>query len=579
MRLNLVKSKNATQFYVIKSYRENGINRTKIVEKLGNLDDVKRKAGSRDPYEWAKEYVQELNRLEKENFEPDIIAKFSPRRQLETDKQTLYSGGYLFLQKIYHELGLNRIAKEISKKYKFEYDLDNILSRLLYGRVLNPTSKLGTMEYSGKLIQTPHFEVHQIYRALEVLAKENDFIQSELYKNSLLLSKRNDRILYYDCTNYFFEIEEEDAFRKYGHSKENRPNPIVQMGLFLDGDGIPLAFSLSPGNTNEQTTLKPLERKIIKDFGNASFVVCTDAGLSSTANRRFNNISGRSFITTQSIKQMKDYQKEWALSDSGWKLNPEGPEYNLSEILQSEDSFNRYKDSVFFKERWIYEDNIEQRFIITFSIRYMLYLRKIREGQLQRAAKMLGNPSSLSHSRQNDPRRFVKMESATKDGELAEEKMYSINEERYAEESKYDGFYAVATNLEDDIKTIIQINAGRWEIEESFKIMKSEFDARPVYLSREDRIRAHFLTCFLALTLYRYLEKRVGDAFTCSELLKTLRTMDFMKLSGQGYIPVYTRTEITDKLHESFGFRTDYEIVTEKAMKKIIKETQKGIKK
>lgn len=574
LRLNLVKSKNAIQFYVIKSYRENGINHTKIVEKLGNLEEVKRKAGAQDPYEWAKAHIEEMNRLEKEGQEPDIVVKFSPGMQIAANEQVLFNGGYLFLQKIYYELGLNKICSNITKRYKFEYDFDNILSRLIYGRILNPTSKLSTMEYSKKLIEQPKFELHQIYRALEVLAKENDFIQAELYKNSLKLSKRNDRILYYDCTNYFFEIEEEDNFRKYGHSKENRPNPIVQMGLFLDGDGIPLAFCLAPGNTNEQTTLRPLERKIIRDFENASFVVCTDAGLSGTPNKAFNNISGRAFITTQSIKKMKAYQEKWALGDEGWRLPKSSTEYRLSEILNNEELFEKYKDKIFYKESWMKEDGLEQRFIVTFSIKYMLYHRKLRERQLQRAIKLIENPSSLKKSRQDDPKRFIQTIATTKEGEVAEKNSYSIDEKKYLNECKYDGFYAVATNLEDDAESIVKINSGRWEIEESFRIMKSEFDARPVYLSREDRITAHFLTCFLALTIYRYLEKRINSSFTCEEIISTIKTMDFQKLNVQGYIPVYTRTEITDKLHESFGIKTDYQVLTNQMIKNILKNSK-----
>ena len=574
MRLQITKSANAECFYVVKSIYENKRRTNKVIEKLGNLDEVKEKAGTKDPYLWAKEYVEELNRLEKEGKEPIVIAKFIPSKLQTKDLQTSYCCGYLFLQKIYHDLGLHKICADISKRYKFEYDLDNILSRLVYGRVLNPTSKLGTMEYSEKLLEKPKFELHQIYRALEVLAKENDFIQAELYKNSLKLSKRNDRILYYDCTNYFFEIEEEDDFRKYGHSKENRPNPIVQMGLFLDGDGIPLAFCLAPGNTNEQTTLKPLEKKIIHDFENASFVVCTDAGLSSTTNRKFNDIQGRAFITTQSIKKMKDYQKEWVLANDGWGLSGSNKQYNLSDILGNEKLFNTFKDKIFFKERWINEDDIEQRFIVTFSIKYMLYHRQLRERQLQRAIKMIEQPGALSKSRQADPKRFIKTTAATKDGEIAEQKCYSIDEDKYLEESKYDGFYAVATNLEDDAESIVRINSRRWEIEESFKIMKSEFDARPVYLSREDRITAHFLSCFLALTTYRYLEKRLESKYTCEEILSTLQEMMLRKIDSSGYIPVYTRTDLTDALHEAFSFRTDYEIVTNKMMKKILKTTR-----
>ena len=575
MRLQITKSANAECFYVVKSVYEDKKRTNKVIEKLGNLEEVKQRAAGKDPYLWAEEYVLELNRLEKAGKEPPVIAKFIPSKLQSKDLQTSYNCGYLFLQKIYHELGLHKICADISKRYKFEYDLDNILSRLIYGRVLNPTSKLGTIEYAKKLIEQPKFELHQIYRALEVLAKENDFIQAELYKNSLKLSKRNDRILYYDCTNYFFEIEEEDSFRKYGHSKENRPNPIVQMGLFLDGDGIPLAFCLAPGNTNEQTTLKPLEKKIIHDFENASFVVCTDAGLSSTANRKFNDISGRAFVTTQSIKKMKDYQKEWALSDDGWRLPGSSTEYSLSEILGSEELFEAFREKVFFKERWIKEDGIEQRFIVTFSIKYMLYHKQLRERQLQRALKMLEKPSSLSKLRQTDPKRFIKTTAATKDGEIAERKNYSIDEEKYLEECRYDGFYAVATNLEDDAESIVKINSRRWEIEESFRIMKSEFNARPVYLSREDRITAHFLTCFLALTIYRYLEKKLAAKFTCNEILSTLHEMQLRKIDSSGYIPVYIRTDLTDALHDSFGFRTDYEIVTSKTMKNILKVTQK----
>jgi len=575
MRLNLVKSKNATQFYVIKSYRENGVSHTKIVEKLGNLEEVKKKAGAQDPYEWAKDYVAELTRLEKEGKEPEVIAMFSPQKQIASNEQTLFNGGYLFLQKIYNELGLAKICKDISEKYKFEYDLNSILSRLVYGRILHPCSKLGTMECSKKLIEQPKFKLHQIYRALEVISKEDDFIQSELYKNSLKISKRNDRILYYDCTNYYFEIEEEDEFRKYGYSKEHRPNPIVQMGLFLDGDGIPLAFCLSPGNINEQTTLKPLEKRILKDFSKAGFVVCTDAGLSSTVNRKFNNIGGRAFVTTQAIKRMKQHLVDWALSNEGWTLCGTTQNFNIDNILNDEDLFKKYYDSIFVKERWINENGLEQRLIVSFSIKYMVYNRKIRQNHIQRAQHLIDDPRRLNAIRPNDPKRFVKEHAATKDGEIADERIFELDENRFLEECKYDGFYAVATNLEDSAEEIIKINSGRWEIEESFRIMKNEFDARPVYLSREDRIKAHFTTCFLALTIYRFLEKRINHQFTCSNIISTLKDMNFQYLKGQGYIPVYTRTELTDNLHEAFGFRTDYQIVTGKMMKNILKTTQK----
>lgn len=575
MRLKISRSKNAASYYVTKTVYENGRERTVTVEKLGTEKQIQEKHPGINPEVWARAYVAELNRLEQEGLEPKVIAEYDPNKEIESNVKSIFEGGYLFLQKIYYALGFHKICREISEKYKFEYKLNDILSRLIYGRILYPTSKLGTMEYSKRLIEQPRFELHQIYRALEILAKESNFIQSQLYKNSLKFSKRNDRILYYDCTNYFFEIEQEDEFRRYGVSKENRPNPIVQMGMFLDGDGIPLAFSMSPGNVNEQSTLKPLEKKIIKDFSKASFVVCTDAGLSSTVNRKFNDINGRAFITTQSVKKMKAYQKEWALSDSGWRLPGGNEEYTLSSIFADEVLFEKYRKHTFYKERWIKEDGLEQRFIVTFSIKHMLYQREIRQRQLQRAQDMVETPAKLSHARQTDSKRFVKEIAVTTNGEIAGEKSYSIDEDKFLEECKYDGFYAVATNLEDDAESIIKINSGRWTIEESFRIMKSEFAARPVFLSREDRITAHFLTCFLALTVYRYLEKKLGNEYTCSNILDTLKSMNFMYLEGKGYVPTYTKTKLTDKLHDAFGFHTDSQIVTIKRMKNILKVTQK----
>ena len=242
------------------------------------------------------------------------MVQYSPTKLTEKEQQRSFNGGYLFLQKIYHELGFHKICEEISRRHKFTYNLDSILSRLLYGRIIFPDSKLSTFNLSSRFLEKPDFEIQHIYRALEVISKETDFIQSELYKNSLKLSKRNTGILYYDCTNYFFEIEQEQGLKQYGYSKEHKPNPIVQMGLFMDGDGIPLAFSITKGNTNEQLTLRPLEEKILDDFKLSKFVVCTDAGLASNANRKFNDQGDRAFITTQSVKKLKNHLKEWTLS-------------------------------------------------------------------------------------------------------------------------------------------------------------------------------------------------------------------------------------------------------------------------
>lgn len=576
MRLSLVKSKNAIQFYIIKSYRdENEKNTSKIIEKLGNQEDVKLKAQGEDPVIWAKKYVAELNKQEKENTN-DVIIKKSQTKQIEKDLQNLYNCGYLFLEKIYYDLKLDKICDDISTNYQFKYNLNSILSNLVYGRIIFPSSKLATNELSKTFIEHPNFELQHIYRALEVIAKENDFIQSELYKNSLKVIDRNSKILYYDCTNYFFEIEEEKGIRKYGASKEHRPNPIVQMGLFMDGNGIPLAFNINSGNTNEQITMTPLEEKIIKDFEVSKFVVCTDAGLASNANRVFNNKEDRAFITTQSIKKLKKHLKDWSLEKTGWKLCGSDKKYDISKIEDTEESKKSYKDKVFYKERWIKENDLEQKLIVTYSLKYKDYQEKIRNSQIERARKAINsNPSKLEKSNPNDYKRFIKKTNITKDGEVAEEKVLTIDEKIIEKESQYDGFYGVCTNLDDTVEDIIKVNHMRWEIEESFRIMKTEFKSRPVYLSNDDRIQAHFMTCYISLLIHRILEKKLGEKYTTYEIVNSLRNMNMMKINSEGYIPTYTRTNLTDSLHDTLGFRTDFEITSEKKMKKILKDLKK----
>ncbi|MDO4549295.1 MAG: IS1634 family transposase, partial [Clostridia bacterium] len=458
------------------------------------------------------------------------------------------------------------------KRYKFEYDLSAILSSLIYGRILIPRSKLGTYEYLQRFLEPAKFQLQDIYRALEVIAKENDYLQASLYKFSARDGKRNDRVLYYDCTNYYFEIENESGIRKYGVSKENRPNPIVQMGLFMDGDGIPLAFCINAGNTNEQTTLKPLEQKIIKDFEHSKFVVCTDAGISSISNRIFNSNANRAFITTQSIKKMKGYQKEWALAPEGWRLPGRERTYDINKVLASEELFKTYHEAIFYKERWFNEGGLEQRYIISFSIKYMIYSREVRNEQIRRAREAISS-SSIERTRQTDYKRFIVKTAVTADGEAADTNLYAINDKKILEEERYDGFYAIATCLEDSAEDIIQINRGRWEIEECFRIMKSEFKARPVYLSRDDRIKAHFTICFLALIVFRFLERRLGGKYTCREIIDGLRSFVFQHIPGDGYVPAYMRTEFTDAVHEAFGFRTDYEILPYAQLKKLTRST------
>ena len=324
------------------------------------------------------------------------------------------------------------------------------------------------------------------------------------------MGQRNDKILYYDCSNYYFEIEQEDGSKKYGKSKEHRPNPIIQMGLFMDGDGIPLAFSLFPGNANEQTSLKPLEKKVLSDFGCQKFIYCSDAGLGSESIREYNHMGKRAYIVTQSIKKLKKEEKEWTLNLQGFKRVSDDFPVDITK-LPDDDKGLYYKDEPYTTKK------LHQRLIITYSPKYALYQKAIRDKQVEQAQKMLESGSTKKNRKNpNDPARFIGKKAVTKDGEAA-------------------------------------------DIEQ--------------YLD-EDKIKAHFLICFLSLTIYRYLEKKLNLQYTCEELLDTLKAMNFAEIQEQGFIPLYKREKITDALHESCGFRTDYQFIAKSKMKTIQKKSK-----
>ncbi|MBO6308157.1 MAG: transposase [Oribacterium sp.] len=588
MKLTVSKSKNSASFYVQKTIRKpNGSTTTVTIEKLGNIDEVRTRAGGEDPYKWAQEYVNELNRREYEE-QKEIIVSRSPRKLLKKDEMMSYNCGYLFLQSLYYSLGLDKICKDISSRHAFEYDLNDVLSRLIYTRILYPSSKLSSCRQSKIFIEQPSFQLHDVYRALSVLAEENDFIQASLYKNSQKVLERRKDVLYYDCTNYYFELEEADDLRRYGKSKQHQPLPLVGMGLFMDYDGIPLAFDIYPGNKSEQPTLKPLEKKVLHDFDLGSVVVCTDAGLSSKTNRKFNDVSLgdvpiRSFITTQSVKMLPANLKNFALDPEGWRLIGDDRVYSLNDLTEAD------TNKIFYKDRWIKEDisarrvrqgakPLEQHLVVSFSLKYRNYLRKIRQGQIDRANELIATGRYKQRQKnQNDPHRFIARDVMTEDGEACTREVPYIDTDVIANEEQYDGFYAVCTNLSDvSVDEIIRINKKRWQIEECFRIMKTEFRARPVFLQKEDRIKAHFITCFVAMIIFRILEKKLGEQYTCDEIIETLRGM-MMYRPGEkmGYLPAYTRTDLTDALHERFGFRTDYEILTDLSMKKVIRQTRK----
>ena len=572
MNLHISKSKNSESFYIAKSYvKANGSTTSSIVRKLGTLDQLIVEHGPTrdDVLAWAKNEVKiETEKYKKAKEAQTVLIPFHADRQLDYEKQVFYRGGYLFLQSIYYQMHIEKICRKLKLKYKFKYDINAILSDLIYARILEPSSKRSSFKTASEFLEKPSYELHDVYRALDVLGSECDLIQVEVYKNSHFLGKRNDKILYYDCSNYYFEIEQENGSKKYGKSKEHRPNPIIQMGLFMDGDGIPLAFSLFPGNANEQTSLKPLEKKVLEEFGCQKFIYCSDAGLGSEDIRCYNHMGERAFIVTQSIKKLKKEEKEWALNMQGFKRVSDDTPVDITQ-LSVDDKGLYYKDEPYTTKK------LHQRLIITYSPKYALYQKSIRDKQVERAQKMLDSGNTKKNRKNpNDPARFIGTTAVTKEGKTADIHHY-LDENKIAEEAKYDGFYAVCTDLlDDDVSDILKVSEGRWQIEECFRIMKTDFSARPVYLQDENRIKAHFLICFLALTIYRFLEKKLDSKYTCEELLDTLKAINFVEVQEQGLIPAYKREPITDALHDACGFRTDYQFITKSKMKTIQKQSK-----
>ena len=572
MNLHITKSKNAESFYICKSYtKANGSTTSAIVRKLGTLEQLLPEHGPTrdDVLAWAKNEVKiETEKYKKEKEAQTVLIPFHADRQLDYNKQVFFRGGYLFLQSFYYQLQMNKICRKLKQKYKFKYDINAILSDLIYARILEPCSKRSSYKVASEFLEKPSYELHDVYRALDVLGTECDLIQAEVYKNSPFLGERNDKILYYDCSNYYFEIEQEDGNKKYGKSKEHRPNPIIQMGLFMDGDGIPLAFSLFPRNANEQISLKPLEKKVLEDFGCQKFIYCSDVGLGSKSIREYNHMGERAYIVTQSIKKLKKDEKEWALNPHGFKRVSDDAPVDITK-LSEDDKGLYYKDEPYTTKK------LHQRLIITYSPKYALYQKSIRDKQIERAQKMLDSGNTKKNRKNpNDPARFIGTLAVTKEGEAADVKHY-LDENKISEEGQYDGFYAVCTDLlDDEVDDILKVSEGRWQIEECFRIMKTDFSARPIYLQDENRIKAHFLICFLALTIYRFLEKKLGSKYTCEKLLDTLKGMNFAEIQEQGFTPLYKREAITDDLHDVCGFRTDYQFITKSKMRNIQKKSK-----
>lgn len=569
-------------YYIVKGFRDKtGKSTSKNVRRLGTLAEIREREGVSDAWAWVKTQLELENARENEG-KRKVNVSFSPDWVIKKDEQRLFNIGYLPLQKLYYELGIGLINDGISRRSEFRYDLDEIVRQIVLGRILWPCSKLQTWGKSSKMALCKPVSLHQYYRSLIVISDNLEYIQQRLYHYTKNILKRDTSIIYYDCTNFFFESTKETELRKPGASKENRRTPIVQFGIFMDADGLPLAFCINPGNTNEQTTLAPLEKMIDERMDINEFVMCTDAGLSSFENRLENDSDMRKFITVQSIKTLPEKgdkkrsgdMKTWALEPTGWKLpHEESLEYDIRTLDSEAD-----KDKIFYKERWYRTEKdgetLEQRIIVSYSLKYRQYQRNRRAINISHAEKAILNGNDRPNTK--DFRKYITSLNVTGQGEVVQKVGSTIDWDKIREEEKYDGFYAVCTNLEKyedkngkmrhTIREILDINRARWEIEESFRIMKLQMRARPVYHRNDKAVKALFTLCFLSLFILRVLEHRMPGV-TTDDLLEALRTMDALKVEGEGYVPTFTRTDITDRLFEMTGFRLDTQIIMLKKLK------------
>ena len=591
-----------TSYSIIEDYKKNGKRTTRIVDNIGNYDKVSKLANTQGITvdEWLNNY---LNNYKKEHgiavdSEKIIIEKYS-NKLIPKNVNNKFNAGYLFLKDIYYSLKIDKTIKEVSKKYKFEFDLNEVLTNLVFSRIIYPSSKLKTYELSKKFIETPKYNLENIYRGLSYLNNELDFIQKEIYNNSKDIIDRNTRIMYFDCTNYYFDINEENEFQKFGKGKDGKAKPLVGMGLFMDGNGLPIAMNIYPGSDNETKKLIPLQEKIEADFDltNKKTIICTDAAMCTDEIKKFNIKDGKAFVITQSIKKLKEkYQKE-VFEDSDWRiLGDLSKTYKLSDILNDDELSKKHYETIFYKIVQTETAHVIQDLIVTFQIKYRDYLRNVRNGQIERANKKIsstnnGDKIKLSVN-PNDFRRLIKEDvsefkknknkkstdtnSLNDDNEKIEYYYsYSIDQDKVKDEEKYDGYYGITTNLSGNIEDILKISKNRWEIEESFRILKTDFDSGTVHLSREDRIKAHFLTCFISLLIYRILENKLNYKYTNTQIIDKLKEMEMYEEKNVGYSPAYIRDDLTDDLHETFNFRTDYEIINYKDFEKIFKQIKR----
>lgn len=615
MKLNYDKKSKDPTYFVQKGYRNGNKTTTKNIARIGKHSELLKITD--DPLAYAKEQVVRYNDEEKNGkVTMEVKIDFAEKIKLSNDlvsSSTNLNIGYLFLQQLYHDLEIGSFFKSITKDSKITFDPNTINRFLIFARILYPDSKLGTHQHLSHYFEKPSFDYVHILRTMDLLEAHYDDYIAHLFEKSKNIVKRDTSVCYYDCSNYYFEIESPDddyvdeitgeiikGFRKYGMSKQHQPAPLVQMGLFMDSDGIPLSMCLTSGSDNEQTTVIPLEKKLTEMFKGKKFIYCADAGLGSLNIRNFNSMGGRAFIVTQSIKKLSGTLKEAVFNDTDYRLLSSDKEVSVSEMKSFDkndlENKNRYNDKIYkivnadkAMDLGLYEEKIlengktkqvkakglvKQKIIITFSRKMMEYQRFIRNRQIERAKVLLKNIDPDSYKKgSNDVTRFIKRTSSSKTGDKVIHH-YVLDQAIIDEEEKYDGYYAIATNLDDSVKDIIEISSKRYKIEDCFRVMKTNFSARPVFHQNKERIIAHFMICYTSLLIYRLLEKKLDlneTHFSVENIVETLKNMEVANIEDMCYMSTYTCSHVSTALNTVFDLDLNKKYYQPKELNKKIK--------
>ena len=613
MKLYYDKRLKDPTYYIQQGFRNGKKTTTKNIKRLGKHSELL--LITDDPLEYAKNEVKKMNEEYRSGRSEFIVTMDFNERIPSTDSpcsnSTSLNIGYLYLKDIYAKLNLSDFFKSVSSDRKITYDCNKICQFLTYARILDPASKYGTYDKLDTYYEKPQVEYQHMIRFLDILDRNSDKYLKHLFDNSENIVKRDTSVMYYDCTNYFFETEKPDeeivdevtgeiilGLRQFGISKENKTSPIVEMGLIMDSRGIPISMCIHPGNTNEQLTAVPLEKEVIRMTGNKKFIYCADAGLGSYNIRKFNDMGGRAYIVTQSVKKLGQEIKDIVFNDSNYRLLSNDDAITLKEMRtfnkKDTNNLSLYNDFAYkvipantAMDTGLYEEKVykngrtkkvkakgtlHQYIIVTFSRKMMEYQRTIRERQLERAKKLLRlkDPEKIKKG-PNDIRRFLKNTSS-------DTANYVLDMDKIHEEEKYDGFYAVATNLDDSAKDILAVAQNRYKIEDCFRIMKTNFDARPVFLRKPERIRAHFLICYTALLIYRLMECKLDDNLThvtTSNLIKTLRNMNVVNMDDMYYKSIYSGSQALDALERCFELQLNRKYYRPSDLNKIVKKFSK----